>query len=140
MKKTEEELEDFVPSDNQLLKIQKEIDNLLLRLGIPTSVSVTWDNPRGKINVKSLKDFQTMPVLVKSISLESWASYILPNESFHRAENGGSIKSVWIIKFGMDIHVNYKHFGGGSNGTSLFSLVGYMSGDDLYGDIRFSFP
>lgn len=67
--------------------------------------------------------FQTTPVIFKSLMVENFNSWISKVE-------GGYVVTI-------DVHYSYEHFGGGSNGCSLFNFQCNVSEDGIYvGDVR----
>ena len=69
--------------------------------------------------------FQTTPVIFKSLMVENFNSWISKME-------GGYMVTI-------NVHFSYKHFGGGSNGCSLFNFQCNISEDGEYvGDVTIS--
>ena len=68
------------------------------------------------------EEFQTTPVIFKSLKVENFNSWISKIE-------GGFLINI-------NVHYSYKHFGGGSNGCSLFNFQCKVSEDGMYvGDV-----
>lgn len=69
------------------------------------------------------EEFQTTPVIFKSLVVENFNSWIKKVE-------GGYVIVI-------NVHYSYKHFGGGSNGCSLFNFQCNVSEDSTYvGDVE----
>ena len=69
------------------------------------------------------EEFLTTPVIFKSLMVESFNSWI-------RKIEGGYVVVI-------NVHYSYEHFGGGSNGCSLFDFYCKVSEDGEYvGDVR----
>ena len=71
------------------------------------------------------EEFQTTPVVFKSLIVENFNSWI-------RNVEGGYVVTI-------NVHYSYEHFGGGSNGCSLFNFQCNISEDGEYvGDVTIS--
>ena len=64
------------------------------------------------------EEFQTTPVIFKSLKVDNFGSWITKGE-----------KSLAIT---ISVHYSYKHFGGGTNGCSLFKFYCTVSEDGEY--------
>ena len=64
------------------------------------------------------EEFQTTPVIFKSLVVKNFNSWIKKVE-------GGYEVTIYV-------HYSYKHFGGGSNGCSLFNFYCNVSEDGEY--------
>lgn len=71
------------------------------------------------------EEFQTTPVIFKSLKVENFNSWI--------------VKAEGSIAVTITVHYSYQHFGGGSNGCSLFDFYCKVSEDGKrVGDVRIS--
>ena len=69
------------------------------------------------------EEFQTTPVIFKSLMVENFNSWI-------RKIEGGYVVVI-------NVHYSYEHFGGGSNGCLLFNFQCNVSEDGMYvGDVK----
>ena len=69
------------------------------------------------------EEFQTTPVIFKSLVVENFNSWIKKVE-------GGYVVTI-------SVHYSYEHFDGGSNGCSLFNFQCNVSEDGMYvGDVK----
>lgn len=64
------------------------------------------------------EEFQTTPVIFKSLIVENFNSWI------KKVEGGYEVT--------ISVHYSYEHFGGGSNGCSLFNFYCNVSEDGEY--------
>jgi hypothetical protein len=103
-----------VSSEKQRAIIQEFIQDELLKRGF-TAPIIEFKEEAHRFSFITEK-FQTTPVLFKSICVSDFGSGIRDiDESYENCV----VRSFWI-----QIHVNYQHFGGGSNGCTLFTLTG----------------
>lgn len=82
---------------------------------------IYFDENKNRLEFKT-SNFQTTPVLFQEIIVCNFSSFIF-KETINEKE---------FDCFRIGVHVSYKHFGGGSNGCSLFDLYGVLSNDRVY--------
>ena len=115
--KNESEFAELVPSEI-LKEIQENIQTMLSRLCINTEITLTVkynEIAQGVVVVLQSTEFNTVPVIFKSIHLEGRSNPVVEivdngHEIFHR------------IKFCFFISYRYEDFGHGTNGTDLGSV------------------
>jgi len=66
------------------------------------------------------ENFQTVPVLFKTIQVNEFSSEIFSSEKD-------------VVEFYIGVHVSYTHFDLGSNSSSLFQIKGYLNERGVYG-------
>lgn len=102
-----------VLSTNNLNDIKDLIQDELTKRGFHAQIVICneTESRRGGtyVEIESLP-FQTTPVLFKEIKINNFGSWISePNDD-------------GCIEVQIEIHISYNVFGGGTNGTSLFSF------------------
>lgn len=115
--KNESEFAELVPSEI-LKEIQENIQTMMSRLCINTEITITVkynEISQGVVVVLQSTEFNTVPVIFKSIHLEGRSNPVVEivdngHEIFHR------------IKFCFFISYRYEDFGHGTNGTNLGSV------------------
>ena len=115
--KNESEFAELVPSEI-LKEIQENIQTMLSRLCINTEITLTVkynEIAQGVVVVLQSTEFNTVPVIFKSIHLEGRSNPVVEivdngHEIFHR------------IKFCFFISYRYEDFSHGTNGTDLGSV------------------
>jgi hypothetical protein len=121
-------------NDKQLKAIKEIITDELLKRGFIApfeSFEETIDDRSGKhrLFIQSEK-FQTVPVLFKEIRVEAFSSSV----SMEVVDSGPEGDSKCAIKsWSASIHVDYKHFDGGTNGSRLFGISGKFYDEDYWG-------
>lgn len=112
---------------NQRKEIQKFIQTELMKRGFHAQIT-TLDETEfrdGSIGFNlETEEFQTTPVLFKSIKLMSFNSFI---SDVKEADNGFEYRT-----FSISINARYNHFGGGSNGCNVLSVRGEFSEDEIW--------
>lgn len=100
-------------------KISESITNALLQRGFTAPLTFTQSvngNKQPCIEVESTP-FQTVPVIFKSIKIDTFGTSIQPLTDENKAVVPDTL-FVWV-----SVHVSYVHFGNGSNGCSLFDYT-----------------
>lgn len=102
-------------TEKQIQAIKSEIDTQLLKRGFFAKTTLTLAENRGSQSLKlSSETFQTTPVIFKEIQINDFGSWL--NSDSVTNERG----TFNFVKVAVTVHVNYSHFGGGSNGCELF--------------------
>jgi len=97
-------------SKTVLEQIKDEIGDALLKRGYNAPFTLTEFTDRKDVRLELRSEpFQTVPVIFKSLVLTQFGT------SVKQVPNHEHIYSVWI-----SVSVHWKHFGGGTNGTTLF--------------------
>jgi hypothetical protein len=121
-------MENLISNQEQRDKIQKFIQTELLKRGFKASI-IEFKEEQGRSGNRftfTTSGFQTTPVIFESIVVDNFSSSIGSLEE--HPESKVEFRNFWI-----QVHVSYKHFGGGSNGCSLFDVVGVLCSDKVYG-------
>jgi hypothetical protein len=108
-------------SEKAIALIAEHLQTELLKRGIlaPITKIEEEESRPGKTHISfETEEFQTTPVIFKSLKVENFNSWI-------EEVDGG-------FQIGIDVHYSYKHFGGGSNGCSLFKFRCMVSEDGMY--------
>lgn len=110
-----------ITSEKQRNEIQEFIQTELLKRGflapIKNFMEVECRNNESRFTFHT-DNFQTSPVIFKEIRVEEGSSSISEKEN----EEKGFI----FHKFYISINVRYQLFGGGSNGSDLFTVAGTL--------------
>lgn len=99
-------------TDTVIKKVETFLTDELLKRGFTAPITVGYNEDREALTLTS-QPFQTVPVIFKSINIAHFNSAI----SYKKDENGEHLH-VW-----MPIHVDYRHFDGGTNGARLFEFI-----------------
>lgn len=115
--KNESEFAELVPSEI-LKEIQENIQTMMSRFCINTEITLTVkynEHSQGVVVVLQSTEFNTVPVIFKSIHLEGRSNPVV-----EIVDNGHEI--FYRIKFCFFIRYRYEDFGHGTNGTDLGSV------------------
>lgn len=101
--------------------IRRAIATELKKRGFHAAINITIRKDIGVKNWLLLdsEEFNTVPVIMESLKLYSYGDFTA------NKERGNS-----YINVGLRIEVNYKHFGGGSNGCELFRFYCEVAPDN----------
>ena len=113
----------------QQQKIQKFIQTELLKRGFLAPITKFEEEETrrsGSRFIFETSNFQTTPVIFEKIIVTNFSSSI--SEPKIHEKSGAEYFKFWI-----SVHVSYEHFGGGSNGCSLFSVGGELCKGEVYG-------
>lgn len=87
-------------------------------------VDVTCTPTKDSFNVKT-SSFQTVPVILKEIWIETWSVYIEEKEND---------KGDKYVDYHISLSVFYEHFNGGRNSTHLFNI--YLRKFESWREVR----
>ena len=124
--KNESEFAELVPSEI-LKEIQEKIQTMMSRLCINTEITITvkYNEYSQRVVVLQLTEFNTVPVIFKSIYLEGRSQPVVET-----VDNGNGV--FHRIKFCFFISYRYEDFGHGTNGTDLGSVKFICLKDEKY--------
>lgn len=110
-------------SDKALEAIKSRIKDEMTKRGIHVEILKfeELDSERGNKIVFETDYFQTVPVIFKTLNLRSYTSGVFESKEVESEVN------VWV-----SVNYNYTHFGGGSNGCSLFDFHCKVIDDTIY--------
>lgn len=104
-------------SEKQMEEIKKTIQREILKRGFTAKI-VKFEEVISRMNRHRVEfcteSFQTVPVMFEEVYISNFSSEI----SLIENEDGDNYYRIWIT-----VNVGWKHFGGGSNGTGLFSVT-----------------
>lgn len=117
-----------------LNEVKEVIEEQLLRRGFTAKIkTIAETNPRHndtKISFDTY-EFNTTPVLFKSITCSEFSSSI--DEERIIEKSGKKVYKIWI-----SIYASWTHFGGGTNGTQIFSMSAeFVEGGDRLHNVKF---
>ena len=118
-----------ISNQNQMNKLKDFIQDELLKRGFTAKISYFGEvsDKNGSKFEFITEEFQTTPVIFKSIFISNFSSSITEEEIERPDGSKITVHKVWI-----SVHVSYKHFGGGSNGCNLFDVAATMYEDDIF--------
>ena len=115
--------------ENIQSEIADTINIELLKRGFP-SISIKHnENDRYPALTIISEEFNTTPVIMKSIQVDNFGGSI--REENIKLIRDNEIIEEEVISIWIPVHVSYTHFDGGSNGTSLFSYTCSLWTDEL---------
>jgi hypothetical protein len=120
-------MENSISNQEQRDAIQKFIQTELLKRGFQAPI-VEFNEEQGRSGNRftfTTSEFQTTPVIFESIVVDNFSSFISSIEE--HPDSKVEFRNFWI-----QVHASYKHFGGGSNGCSLFDVVGVLCSGKVY--------
>ena len=117
-------------NEHSLKTIKSYIGDELLKRGFLAPISISQEEGNYPAVKIISEPFQTVPVIMKSITIDNFGGSI-KEEQIHSIKNDKTSPKITIYRIWVPIHVSYVHFGGGTNGTSLFSITGYVTNDPL---------
>jgi len=111
---------------NILSGIETTLNKALIQRGFPEIVATQDVNETRYPCVEIISEkFNTVPVIMEYIQIDNFGGSIreATKKVIHENESGDTIEEHEILRVWIDVHVSYSHFGGGTNGTALFTYT-----------------